>query len=142
MAKNATPATLFELAQAEAHRQHRLRIEQLERARATLAELEKDAEALSAAGIKLDLATGLLWNYAEKAFYASTGCVFSHRENQALLDMLLARGWALVARTNTTATWSTARLKRGRYRLIVGDLPALSEEQPQATAQPSEATPA
>ena len=142
MAKNATPATLFELAQADAQRQYRLRMEQLEKARATLAELQKDAEAIEEAGITLDLESNLLWNYAERAFYASTGYVFSLRNNQALLDLLLARGWVLVSRTNTTATWSTARLKRGRYRLIVGDLPPVAEGQPQATQHSTEATPA
>lgn len=143
MAKTATPATLFELAQANAQRQYRLRMEQLEKARATLAELQKDAKAIEDAGITLDLESTLLWNYAERAFYASRAYLFSQRNNQALLDLLLARGWALVSRTHTTATWSTARLKRGRYRLIVGDLPPVPEDQPQATTQPgSEATPA
>ena len=146
MAKNATPATLFELAQADAQRQYRLRMEQLEKARATLAELQKDAEAIEEAGITLDLESNLLWNYAERAFYASTGYVFSLRNNQSLLDLLLARGWVQVSRTNTTATWSTARLKRGRYRLIVSDLPPVAEERAQATQpndKPStEATPA
>jgi len=140
MAKNATPATLFELAQADAQRQYRLRMEQLERARATLAELQKDAEAIEEAGITLDLESNLLWNYAEKAFYASTGYLLSLRNNNlALLDLLLSRGWVLVSRTNTTATWSTARLKRGRYRLIVGDLLPVAEDQPQAT-QPNDKT--
>ena len=41
MAKTATPATLFELAQADAQRQYRLRMEQLEKARATLAALNQ-----------------------------------------------------------------------------------------------------
>lgn len=142
MAKNASPATLFELAQAEAHRQHRLRIEQLERARATLAELQKDAQALEAAGIDLDLDSNFLWNYAERAFYASQIHLLGQRNNQPLLDLLLARGWVLVSRTNTTATWSTARLKRGRYRLIVGDLPLVANEQAQAAHPSTEATPA
>lgn len=142
MAKTAAP-TLFELAQAEAHRQHRLRMEQLERARATLAELEKDAEALSAASINLDLTGNYLWDYAEKACRISAGHVFAQQKNAELLSTLMARGWVLVDRINITPTWSCARIKRGRYRLILVDLPAVSEEQPQATAQPgSEATPA
>lgn len=146
MAKNATPATLFELAQADAQRQYRMRMEQLEKAHATLAELQKDAEAIEEAGITLDLESNLLWNYAERAFYASQAYLFRNRNNQSLLDLLLARGWALVSRTNTSANWSSARLKRGRYRLIVEYLSLVSEDQPQATQpndKPStEATPA
>jgi len=133
MAKTATPATLFELAQADAQRQYRLRMEQLEKARATLAELQKDAKAIEDADITLDLESTLLWNYAERAFYASRAYLFSHRNNQALLDLLLARGWVLVSQSNITHGSSTARLKRGRYRLIVPHLPTVAS---------SEATPA
>lgn len=133
MAKNATNATLFELAQADAQRQYRLRMEQLEKARATLAELQKDAKAIENADITLDLESTLLWNYAEKAFYASRAYLFSHRDNQALLDLLLSRGWVLISHSNTTPSSSTARLKRGRYRLIVSHLPVVTS---------TEATPA
>lgn len=142
MAKNATPATLFELAQAEAHRQHRLRMEQLERARATLAELDKDRNPLKSADVVLDICSDYLWDYAEKALVLSTYSVHSVEMKLRLLLTLVGCGWKLVSRTNTTPSWSTARLRRGRYRIIVTYLPPVREEQPQATAQPSEATPA
>lgn len=133
MARSAPRATLFDQAQAEATRAHHIRQDQLKKARATLCELEKDARAVKAAGITLNLDSSYLWDYAEKALRVSAGH-YLYPHNEQLLQLLQSRGWRLVSRTNTTATWSTARLKRGRYRLIMVDLAPVGTAQPIAGA--------
>lgn len=124
MAKTATPATLFELAQADAQRQYRLRMEQLERARATLAELEKDAEAISAAGITLDWGSSELWDFATQSLNVSAGYC-AELQNEELLRLLGERGWVVIHRINVDDELSKAFLKRSLRRLTISELPGV-----------------